>query len=181
VNLPDGATSVDVASMPWAMTQNGPLAVDDFIKEAQKRGFHLRPASLRELYRHRLLIPFVQITTRPVRSPAGQDAAESPFGGTRITDLPQARDTGRLRDLAALPYQPRLSFEPVKWTWPSNSPWTGVLYSPYQLLALPELDATLTRQTFHKRGEPSRMARRLPPRSLSLGWSGFGSDASLTI
>lgn len=160
MNLPDGATSVDVASMPWAMTQNEPLAVEDFIKEAQKRGFHLRPASLRELYRHRLLIPFVQITTRPVRSPAGQDAAESPFGGTRITDLRQARDSGRLRDLAALPYQPRLCFEPVKWTWPSNSPWTGVLYSTYQLLALPELDATLARQTFHKRGE--RIIARMP-------------------
>lgn len=146
--------------MPWAMTQSEPLAVEDFIKEAQKRGVDLRPASLRELYRHRLLIPFVQVTTRPVRSPAGQDTAESPFGGTRITDLRQARDAGRLRDLAALPYQPRLSFEPVKWAWPSNSPWTGVLYSPYQLLALPELGAMLARQTFHKRGE--RIIARMP-------------------
>jgi hypothetical protein len=95
VNLSDGATSVDAASMPWAMTQNEPLTVEDFITEAQKRGVHLRPASLRELYCHRLLIPFVQVTTRPVSSPAGQDTAESPFGGTRITDLRQARDTGR--------------------------------------------------------------------------------------
>lgn len=146
--------------MPWAMTQNEPLAVEDFIKEAQRRGVHLCPASLRELYRHRLLIPFVQVTTRPARSPAGQDTAESPFGGTRITDLRQARDTGRLRDLATLPYRARLSFEPVKRTGPSNSPWTGVLYSPYQLLALPELDDTLARQTFHKRGE--RIIARMP-------------------
>lgn len=35
-----------------------------------------------------------------------------------------------------------------------------MLYSPYQLLALPELDATLARQTFHKRGE--RIIARMP-------------------
>jgi hypothetical protein len=90
-----------------------------------------------------MLIPFVQITSRPVRRPARQDAAESPFGGTGIADLRLAHDTGRLRDLAAIPYQPRLSFEPSKWTWPTTSPWTGLLYSPYQFLAMPELDAPL--------------------------------------
>ncbi len=148
------------------MTQNEPLDVDEFIKESQKRGFQLRPATLRELYRHRLLIPFVQITSHPVRRPDKQDAAESPFGGTRITDLRLARDTGRLRDLAAIPYQPRLSFEPAKWTWPATSPWTGLLYSPYQLLALPELDALLARQTFHKRGE--RIIARMPKPSQPL-------------
>lgn len=166
VNQPAGATSVDVASMPWAMTQNEPLDVDEFIKEARKRGFHLRPATLRELYRHRLLIPFLQITGRPVRKPPKQDTTESPFGGTRITDLRVARDTGRLRDPAATPYQQRLSFEPTKRTWPTNSPWTGLLYSPYQLLALPELEATLERQTFHKRGE--RIIARIPKPSKSL-------------
>jgi len=80
--------------------------------------------------------------------------------GTRIGDLRLARDTGRLRDLAAVPYQPRLSFEPSKWTWPATSPWTGLLYSPYQLLAVPELDALLARQTFYKRGE--RIIARMP-------------------
>jgi hypothetical protein len=106
VNLPDGATSVDVASMPRAMTQNEPLDVEDFIKEAQKRGVHLRPASLRELYRHRLLIHTVRPGHHPHnKQPSRAGHAESPFGGTRITDLRQAHDTGRLRDPAALPYQ----------------------------------------------------------------------------
>ena len=68
MNQPDDATAEDVASTPWAMTQNDPLAVDEFIKETQKRGFHLRPATLRELYRHRLLIPFVQITSRSTQA-----------------------------------------------------------------------------------------------------------------
>ena len=105
-------------------------------------------------------MPFIQITNRPVREPAKPAKAESPFGGTHLIDLRLARDTGRLRDLAAIPYQPRLSFEPTKWTWPTNSPWTGSLYSSYQLLALPELDAMLAGQTYHKRGE--RVIARMP-------------------
>ena len=166
MNQPDGATAVDVASMPWAMTQNEPLDVKEFIGEAQKRGYHLRTATLRELYRHRLLIPFIQITNRPVREPAEPAEVESPFGGTHLIDLRLARDTGRLRDLAAIPHQSRLSFEPTKWTWPTNSPWTGLLYSSYQLLALPELDAMLARQTYHKRGE--RIIARMPKPSQPL-------------
>ena len=166
MNQPDGATAVDVASVPWAMTQNEPLDVAGFISAAQKRGFHLRTATLRELYRHRLLLPFIQITNRPVREPAKPAKAESPFGGTHLIDLRSARDTGRLRDLVAIPYQPRLSFEPTKWTWPTNSPWTGLLYSSYQLLALPELDAMLARQTYHKRGE--RIIARMPKPSQPL-------------
>ena len=98
------------------MTQNEPLDVEEFISEAQKRGFHLRTATLRELYRHRLLLPFIQITNRPVREPAEPTKAESPFGGTHLIDLRSARDTGRLRDLVAIPYQPRVSFEPTKST-----------------------------------------------------------------
>jgi len=152
--------------MPWAMTQNEPLDVEEFIGEARKRGFHLRTATLRELYRHRLLIPFIQITNRPVREPAKSAEVESPLGGTHLIDLRLARDTGRLRDLAAIPYQSRLSFEPTKWTWPTDSPWTGLLYSSYQLLALPELDAMLARQTYHKRGE--RIIARMPKPSQPL-------------
>ena len=53
---------------------------------------------------------------RPVREPAKPAKAESPFRGTHLIDLRLARDTGRLRDLAAIPYQPRLFFEPTKWT-----------------------------------------------------------------
>jgi hypothetical protein len=142
------------------MTQNEPLDIKEFIDQAQKRGFRLRAAALRELYRHRLLIPLIQITKRQVREPVKPVTAESPFGGTRLIDLRLARDTGRLRDLAAIPYQPRLSFEPTKWTWPANSPWTGLLYSPYQLLALPELNAILAEQTYHKRGE--QIIARMP-------------------
>jgi hypothetical protein len=153
VNQPDGATAIDVASKPWAFTQNEPLDVAEFIKEAQKRGFGLRTATLRELYRHGLLIPFVEVTRRPVHEPAKPDEFESPLGGTRLMDLRRARDTGHLRDLAAAPYRQQLSFEPTAGTWPMVSPWTGLLYSPYQLLVLPEVEALLPKQTYHKRGK----------------------------
>jgi hypothetical protein len=34
VNQSDGANAIDVASVPWAMTQNEPLDVKEFIGEA---------------------------------------------------------------------------------------------------------------------------------------------------
>jgi hypothetical protein len=167
MNHSDGATTVDVVSLPWAMTQNKPLDVTEFVAEAHKRGFYLRTATLRELYRHRLLIPFVQITKRPVSEPAKPDKAASPFGGTHLMDLRSARDSGRLRDLALVPYRQRVSFEPTRWTWawPPPSPWTGLLYSSYQLLALPDLEAMLATQRYHKRGDLiiARMAKPSQP------------------
>jgi hypothetical protein len=63
------------------MTQNEPLDVEEFIGEAQKRGFHLRTATLRELYRYRLLMLFIQITNRPARGPAKPAKVESPLRG----------------------------------------------------------------------------------------------------
>jgi hypothetical protein len=160
VNQSAGATAIDVASRSWAFTQNEPLDIAEFVDESKKRGVHLRTPVLREFYRHRLLVPFVQLTHKPVREAAKPDGPESPFGGTRLMDLRSARDTGRLRDPAAAPYQPRLSFEPTGWSWPSSSPWTGVMYSPYQLLVLPDLEALLAKATYHKRG--ARIIARLP-------------------
>ena len=86
------------------MTQNEPLDVDEFIKEAQKRGFHLRPAALRELYRHRLLIPFVQITSRPVRRVIARTPKPSQFLLDRMEQFREssARDcAGGLSQLVA--------------------------------------------------------------------------------
>lgn len=75
------------------------------------------------------------------------------MGGTRLQDLRTARDTGRLRDLSATPYRQRLSFEPTADTRPASSPWTGLLYSPNQMLVLPELKSLLAKQTSHRRGK----------------------------
>ena len=131
-----------------------------FIAEAGKRGFRLRAPTLRELYRRQLLVPLAQVTRRPVSESLKPEVSDSPLGGSQLLDLRWARDTGRLRDPTALPYQRRLSFEAPKQTWPETGPWTGVLYSPYQLLALPELESMLAKQTYQKRG--SQIIARLP-------------------
>jgi hypothetical protein len=143
--------------MPWALTQQQPLNTEHFIDEAKKRGFDLDLTTLREFYRHRLIIPFVEVTSRPVRplaKPAKPDAAT---GGTRVFDLRNARDTGCLRDLSADPFKRHLEFEhegkPRGW-------WNGFLYSPYQLLALPTLEGTLAGRTYRTIGK--RRFARLP-------------------
>ena len=144
--------------MPWALTQQQPLDTRHFIDEAKKRGFNLDLTTLRELYRHRLLIPFVEVTYRPVRPPATPTTPDSAMGGTRLMDLREARDTGCLRDLSAEPFKRHLQFEhheqrPRGW-------WNGFLYSPYQLLALPTLEHVLARRKYQARGK--RRFARLP-------------------
>jgi hypothetical protein len=155
--------------MPWALTQRQPLDTSAFIKEAEKRGVSLDIATLRELYRQRLLIPFVHITHQPVRPSAKPVEPESPFGGTRLTDLRWARDTGRLRDLSATPFMPSLPFERGKQK--SRGWWNGLLYSPYQLLALPTLGNVLAERTYQQRGK-RRIARLPRPDQMLLDLAG---------
>jgi hypothetical protein len=48
------------------------------MSEAKKRGIELDLSTLRELYRHRLLVPFVELTYRPVRTPIKRKEPASP-------------------------------------------------------------------------------------------------------
>jgi hypothetical protein len=158
MNRTDGANAIDTASTPWAFTQHQPLDTSGFISEADKRGVDLDIATLRELYRQRLLIPFVMITHQPVRPPAPPTEPEPAFGGTRLRDLRWARDTGRLRDLSATPYMRSIAFE--QGTQKSRRWWNGLIYSWYQLLALPQLEQVLAERTYQRRG--GRLIARLP-------------------
>lgn len=157
----DGATAIEIASKPWALTQQQPLTTRMFIDEAKKRGFDLDIPTLRELYRHRLLVPFVMIVDRPVRPPfVPEEPDSSPFGSTWLNELRLARDSGRLRDLAAEPHLPRLVWDrdgqkPRGW-------WNGMLYSHYQLLALPTIEDILTGRRYQQRGQ-QRIARLPKP------------------
>ena len=90
--------------MPWAFTQRHPLDTSAFAGEVGKRGIELDLATLRELYRHRLLMPFVELTHRPVRVPFTPGEPEPVAGSSRLTEIRQARDTGCLRDLSAVPF-----------------------------------------------------------------------------
>jgi hypothetical protein len=150
VNQPDGATVIDVAAMPWAFTQQHPLDTSSFISEAKKRGFDLDLSTLRELYRHRLLVPFIEITGRPVRAPFTPDEPEPMAGSSRLAEIREARNTGCLRDLSTEPFKRHLRFEQGKQQ--SRRWWNGFIYSRYQLLALPELKNVLADRTYQKRG-----------------------------
>jgi len=52
--------------MPWAFTQRQPLGTSDFINEAGRRGVRLDTLALRELYRRKVLEPFVYVSNRQV-------------------------------------------------------------------------------------------------------------------
>jgi hypothetical protein len=145
------ASTVAVASMAWAFTQHEPLDTGTFITEASRRGVQLDLPVLRELYRRNLLIPFVSITYLPVATPSPAPGPEPPRrGGTRFQQLKWARDTGRIRDLSAVPFMPRLSFERRRQR--ARDWWNGLLYSWYQLLVLPEIDGLLAYRRDHRRG-----------------------------
>lgn len=128
-------SSLTVASMPWVFTQRHPLDTSDFIREAERRGCDLDLSALRELYRHGLLVPFVAIHDRRVGQPVQIEETEPSRPGTRLIELRLARNTGRVQDLATIPFRSRLPFE--RSGQPSNSWWNGLLYSWYQLLMLP--------------------------------------------
>lgn len=163
VNPPSAVTAVDVASMPWVFTQNHPLDTSSFINEAQKRSIELDLWTLRELYRHGLLIPFVELTYRPIRAPSKPAGPEPMAGSSRLMEIRQARDDGCLRDLATEPFKPRLPFERGRQTSPRW--WNGLIYSRYQLLALPSIEGLLDKQPRLTRGI-YRLTRDASPDSL---------------
>ena len=136
--------------MAWAFTQREPLDTAHFITEAGRRGVKLDLPILRELYRHGLLVPFVSITHLPVTAPSPAPGPEVRRGGTAFARLRWAGDTGRLRDLAAMPFMPRLPFEHRRQR--ARDWWNGLLYSWYQLLVLPEIDGLLAQRRDHRRG-----------------------------
>jgi hypothetical protein len=119
--------------MPWAFTQYQPLGTSDFIKEAGRRGVRLELLTLRELYRRKVLEPFVYVNNRQV-GPVPAPVSEEPRrGGTLLQQLRYSRDRGRLSDPAGTAFRPRLRFDRpqgrVARGW-----WNGLLYPWYQLL-----------------------------------------------
>jgi antitoxin component HigA of HigAB toxin-antitoxin module len=144
--------------MPWVFSQSHLLDTDSFIEEAGKRGVTLDHPALRELYRRGLLMPLVELTARQVCTPWKPDEPEPDALSGGLMLLRRARDAGRLRDLSAEPFKPRLAFEPMEQTPPFR--WDGLVYSRYQLLGLPLLTDVLLGLTYQQRG--TRRIARLP-------------------
>jgi hypothetical protein len=146
--------------MPWAFTQHQPLDTAHLIDEAKRRGLDLDLPTLRELYRHKLLVPFVYVNDCQV-GPVPAPVTDEPWpGGTRLQQLRHARDRGRLNDLGAAPFRPRLQFalpssrDPRRW-------WNGLLYSWYQLLICSEIDGLLSHRR-RRRTADATVRTRLP-------------------
>lgn len=151
-------SSVTIAGLPWAFTQNGPLGTSDFAAEVKRRGFDFDDSVLRGLYRHGLVVPFVYVASRQVGPVPEQVKAEPPSCGTWLTELRFARDRGRLCDLAATSFRPRLRFE--RKSEDARDWWNGLLYSRYQVLVLPELHSVLNGRQY-RRGN-NQIVSRLP-------------------
>lgn len=147
-----------VAAMPWVFTQQRPLDSGEFLREAKRRGVRLDLTTLRELYRHRLIVPFIYVTDQKTGRSREQVGPEPQLAGTRLRALRDARDEGRLLDLAATPFRPMLPFKRKKAY--SQRWWNGLIYSRYQLLIITEIPDLLTHRKFRRQG--GRMSIRLP-------------------
>lgn len=133
--------------LPWVFSQSHPQTTSDVIAEARKRGVDLDAPTLRELYHRGDFSPIVEITTCRVRD--GLEMAGVPaLRGSSQLRLQRALTDGRVRDPAVEPYRPRLRFNGRKVTDPPG--WTnGLLYSQWQLLALPDLRRRLLKGSVH--------------------------------
>ena len=145
----EAVSSVTIAGLPWAFTQNRPLTTSDFISEAKRRDFDFDLSVMRELYRHGLVVPFVYISPWQVGPIPEPVASEPSSSGTWLTELRLARDRGRLCDLASVPFRPRLRLESKERD--SRHWWNGLLYSRYQVLVLPELQSVLNGRQYRRR------------------------------
>lgn len=136
--------------MPWVFTQRHPLNLDGFTSEAKRRGFELNAQIMRELYRHRLLIPFASIQDKV--EPANTiSKIDEPVGGSSILwQLRAARESGRLYDLGLSPFRPQLPF--VRQARFSTRWWNGLVYSWHQLHVLSAMQDLLAGRRYRRRG-----------------------------
>jgi hypothetical protein len=142
-------SSLEVAVLPWVFTQHYPLSTSEFIRKAKDRGVRLDEPMLRQLYKQRVLIPLVAVTSTRRTEPRTLAQPEPRSGGTLLTELRAARLDGRLMDPVAHPYQPRLHFTPprpfmIGW-------WNGLLYSEHQLAIVPRLPDYLSKSRYSRR------------------------------
>ncbi|WP_326955123.1 hypothetical protein [Amycolatopsis sp. NBC_01286] len=136
---------------PWVFTQRHPLNLKGFVDEAKARGFDLNAQLVRELYRHRLLIPFASIQDRRTPSQA-LPKIDEPVGGSSILwAMREAREDGGLYDLGLQPFRPRLPF--IRHPHFSTRWWNGLIYSWHQLHILWELRDLLAHRRYRRRGD----------------------------
>jgi hypothetical protein len=154
-----GVSSLEVAALSWVFTQHHPLGTSEFIRKAKDRGVRLDERMLRQLYKQRVLVPLVAVTsTRRTEPRALAQQPEPRSGGTLLTELRAARIGGRLMDPAVQPFQSRLHFTPPRpfmMGW-----WNGLIYSEHQLAIVPRLPDYLNKSRYSYRDK--KLYPRLP-------------------
>jgi hypothetical protein len=151
-------SSLLVITLPWVFTQHHPLDTADFIRAAKERGVELTGRMLRQLYKQRILIPMVALTSRQCAERYTAQNDEPQHVTTRLYELREARGVGRVRDLYAEPFQPRLQFARPQ---PYSNRWrNGLIYSRHQLAIIPRLPEYLARARYSYRDQ--ELHPRLP-------------------
>lgn len=136
---PRRLSGVELVAIPFVFTQSDPLTTSLLNKEAERRGLRLDSGVLQMLHQRACMRPIVEILSEgsEERLPGSVSSGHLP------TDLHLAREQGRLRDPDAGPSLPGLRFDertlsdPRRW-------WNGLVYSRWQLLAIPFLRECLT-------------------------------------
>jgi hypothetical protein len=86
-----GVSSLEVAALSWVFTQHHPLSTSEFIRKAKDRGVRLDERMLRQLYKQRVLVPLVAVTSTRRTEPRALAQPEPRSGGTLLTELRAAR------------------------------------------------------------------------------------------
>ena len=142
---------LQLLDLPLAFTQNSLLSPDDFVKQAGERGVQIKPEHLLELHRRRALVPLLRIVQRPPRTPTAVPVAASAVGGyteyrTPLDLVITAAQAGHLVDPGLQPFR----------RWDGGLPlpahgrihrYPSVFYSPYQLLALQQIEQLVLSMT----------------------------------
>jgi len=147
--------SVEATRLPWAFSQQLLLTSAEFCRAARDRSLGavasvaLDEATLRALYRLDLVKPLLEVRARRVRDLVAEplpDEDERPLMSTYLLEVRHALKAGRLADPDVdrrrdTPRFGRRVGDSLRW-------WNGLLYSPYQLLALTQFRVRLERRRY---------------------------------
>lgn len=140
----------ELLAQPWILSQRRALTVRDFRDAAKRRGLTISDEGLELLHRRGILVPWLRVERdvaeihREVRRKTPSPWRWELMTGQPSTDAPaliEEWDAGRVADGATS------AFEPWKrrtrtWRDIGYTAW-DFLYSPYQLLALPDIEDAL--------------------------------------
>jgi len=120
------------ACLPFAMTQRPPLTTTKFCELAAERHLNVTEDGLRELWRANLLAPMLEVRTDPISRPIPAPVVDIAWIDSDRHRMTSARDSGRLADAWVAGFRSQIRWQSTR------TYWTGLLYSPWQLLQLAE-------------------------------------------